>query len=239
VSSLPNPLPPSTPSGPIAGHYPVEPEGGAVDENAGLVQIAVVVQGITPLIQNAMSEKQLLDLWFKRKPPKTAARRQPREEAAAKVHRLPDGRPHVPATALYSCLVAAGQFVRLDGKRQITTAKKTVLPAMLTILDRELPITLPDSDGSAPWEVDIQQGRNPNGGEAVCLIRPRFDLWQLSFTVEVDQQLMSIAMARDLIDIAGRRCGLHEFTPAHKGTFGCFKSVQWRVLPAVRPVPVT
>jgi hypothetical protein len=214
------------------GAYGSETVGGRVDQHAGLVQVRLAVQGVTALLQNAMSEQQLLDIWFKRKAPKTASRRQPREEAESKLHRLPDGRPHVPPKALYGCFINAGQFVRLDGKRQVSTADRTILPSMLTLLNQELPITLPDSEESAPWEVDIQQGRNPNGGEAVCIIRPRFDLWQLSFTVEVDQQLMSLSMARDLIDIAGRRIGLLEFSPRHRGQFGCFRVSSWRTLSA-------
>lgn len=228
---------PSVPEAVVAnGRYGTAMVGGKVDEHKGLVQVNVVVQGKTPLIQNAMSQQQLLDIWFKKKAPKTATRRQPREEATSKLHVLADGRPHVPSTALFACFINAGQFIRLDGRRQISTADKTVLPSMMTLLTKELPITLPGSNQSAPWEVDIQQGRNPNGGEAVCIIRPRFDLWQLSFVVEVDQQLMSLAMARELIDIGGRRIGLLEYTPRHRGTFGCYLVTLWEVVPTTNSI---
>jgi hypothetical protein len=211
------------------GNYPSEPLGGAVDQHAGMVHIEVVCEGISPLLMNAMSEQQLLAIWFKQKAPKTATRRQPREEAESKLHKLPDGRPHIPVKCLQATFVNAGQFVRLDGKRQISTEKKTILPSMLALLDTELPLTLPGSKKKAIWEVDIQQGRNPNGGEAVCIIRPRFDLWALNFTIEVDQSLMSVGMARELIDIAGKRVGLLEFSPRHKGTFGRFHVTEWRI----------
>lgn len=212
------------------GNYASEQIGGKVDEHAGLVQIKVVCQDASPLMMNAMSQAQLLALWIREKPPKTAARRKPREEAESKLHRLVNGNPHLPTRCLYAALVNAGQFIRLDGKRQISTDKKTILPAMLSLLDREIPLCLPDTDKAATWEVDIQQGRNPNGGEAVCIIRPRFDLWQISFTIEVDQRLMPLQMARELVDIAGRRVGLLEFSPRHKGTFGCFKVTTWSVV---------
>ena len=210
--------------------YPSEPVGGQVDAHAGLVQVSVVCEGTSPLLMNAMSEQQLLDIWFKKKAPKTATRRQPREEAESKLHRLPDGRPHVPATALYKTFINAGQFVRLDGKRQISTEKKTVLPSMLMLLDKQIVLGVPGTKKVATWETDIQQGRNPNGGEAVCIIRPRFDAWQIAFTVEIDQNQMSVQTGRELIDIAGRRVGLLEFTPRHKGTFGTFVVTGWKVL---------
>jgi hypothetical protein len=215
-------------SSPDKANYPSEPVNGEVQRHAGLVQVQVVVEGSTPLLMNAMSQEQLLKIWFKEKSPKTATRRQPREEAESKLHRLPDGTPHVPTKCLYATFINAGQFMRLDGKRQISTADKTILPSMLSLIDATLPLSAPHKDEYATWEVDIQQGRNPNGGEAVCIIRPRFDQWSLSFTVEVDQSLMSVPMARELIDIAGRRVGLLEYSPRHKGCFGCFLVTSWK-----------
>lgn len=213
----------------VNGGYGVETEQPAVKSLGGLVRVRVHLQGVTPLLMNAMGQEQLLDLWGKKKPARTAARPEPREAAESKLHLLPDGRPCVPVRALYASFINAGQFVRLDGKRQISTEKKTILPGMLTLEDIELPILRPD--GKPPtWETDIQLGKNPNGGEAVCLIRPRFDVWQLECTVEVDQETMPLKMARELIDLAGRRIGLLEFRPQRKGTFGRFVVSYWKVL---------
>jgi hypothetical protein len=212
------------------GAYPAEPIGAAVAAHGGLVQVDVVLAGVTPLIHNAMPVEVLLALRDKEKKPRMAAKPALRDEAAAKVHRFPDGRPHVPLNALWGTLINAGQFVRLDGKRQVSTAKKTILPGMLTVLSTELPLTLHDGRTPAPWEVDIQQGRNPNGGEAVCLVRPRFDEWQFACTLEVDQEQMSLPLARQLVDIAGRRVGLLEYRPACRGTFGRFHVVTWNVV---------
>lgn len=211
------------------GTYASEKIGSEVEKHGGLVVVHVVVEGITPLMMNAMSQEQLLKIRDKVKAPKTAAKPTPREEANSKAHVLPDGRPHVPGKCLLACLINAGQFVRLDGKRQISTEKKTVLPSMLTLLSKEIPLVIPGTKNPSTWEVDIQQGRNPNGGEAVCIVRPRFDQWSLVFDIEVDQSLMPLSMARDLIDIAGRRIGLMEFTPRRKGTFGCFRVTKWEI----------
>ncbi len=207
---------------------PAEPINGQVSEHNGLIQVEVVCRGATPLLMSSMSEQQLLDLWFKNKAPKTATRRKPREEAESKLHRMPDGRLHLPTRALYSCLVNAGQFIRLDGKRQISTADKTILPSMLSLLSQTIPLTMHDGETPATWEVDIMQGRNPNGGEAVCIIRPRLDEWQFAVSIEVDQSLMPLTMARELLDIAGRRIGLLDYNPRHRGTYGQFRVVQWQ-----------
>ena len=204
--------------------------GPAVQAHGGLVRVSVVVTGISPLLMNALSEEQLLAIRSKIKAPKTAARPALRDEAESKLHLLSDGRPHLPASAFFKTLINAGQFVRLDGKRQISTAKSTILTGMLTLEEVTFPLYKPGSDDPATWEVDIQQGKNPNGGEAVCIVRPRFDAWEVRGVIEVDQTLMPLAMARDLFDIAGKRIGFLEFNPLHRGTFGRFVVTTWAVL---------
>lgn len=203
--------------------------GPAVDQNGGLVRVHCSLTGLTPLLMNAMSEEQLLAIRDKVKKPRMASKPSLRDEAASKVHLLSDGRPHMPIKALYSCLINAGQFIRLDGKRQITTAKATVLPGMLTLEDVTLPLHIPGTENAPVWEVDIQQGRNPNGGEAVCIVRPRFDQWEIRCTLEIDQQQMTVSMAQELVSIAGRRIGLLDARPQRRGTFGRFTITSWKV----------
>lgn len=198
-------------------------EGPEVKRDGGLVRIGVTLEGVTPLLMNAMSTEQLLNIRNKVKAPKNAARPSPRDEAESKVHRMPDGDPHIPVAMLMSCLIGAGQFVRLDGKKQISTAKSTVLPGLLTIEDRWLPLS------PKTWEVDIAQGRNPNGGEAVCIIRPRFDSWAFALTLSVDQTQIGLNVIRELVDIAGNRVGLGDFRPKCKGTFGRFCVTRWEI----------
>lgn len=202
--------------------YPSQGDGTKVDVDGGLVRVQVKLVGVTPLLMNAMSEAKLLVIREKTKKPKNASKAKPRDEANGLVHRLADGRPCIPVTALMSCLIGAGQFIRLDGKRQVSTAKSTVLPGLMRIFSTELPIT------PGTWEVDIQQGRNPNGGEAVCIIRPRFDIWAFDVDIEVDQREIAIATIRQLFDIAGARLGLLDFRPQRKGIFGQFRVEHWK-----------
>lgn len=207
---------------------PEAPEGAEVQRHAGLVIVHARVEGMTPLLMNAMSRETLLNMRDKKKPAKNAAKPTPREEADGKLHRMADGRPHIPVGMLYSCLIGAGQFVRLDGKRQISTAKSSVLPGMLSIESAFLPLV--NAAGlEAAWEVDIAQGRNPNGGEAVCIVRPRFDVWGFRVILGVDQQQMPVSMARELMDIAGSRVGLGDFRPRCKGVFGRFHVTGWEI----------
>lgn len=206
---------------------PKEAKGFQVNENGGLIRVDVAVTGLTPLLMNAMSMETLLKIRSGSKSPKTAAKPSLEEEAHSKLHLLPDGRPRMPANALYASWMNAGQFVRLDGKRQVSTQKSTVLPGMLHLEDTDMPLHVPGKDKSPTWEVDIQQGRNPNGGEAVCIVRPRFDEWELRFTIEVDQNQMPIMMAMNLISIAGKRIGVLDARPQRRGLFGQFAITKW------------
>jgi hypothetical protein len=214
---------------------PAEKVGAAVEEYAGLVLVGVTLTGDSPMLVNAMSGESLLNIRNKVKTPKAAAKPSLEEESRGKLHLLGDGRPCLPVRNLYAAFINAGKFVRLDGKRMVTTAQATVLPGMMQITSTEMLIYSPHTDDPAPWRVDIQQGRNPNGGEAVCIVRPCFDAWEVRLTLEIDQAEMPVRMARDLVDIAGRRVGVCDNRPQRKGSYGRFKVTRWEpVAPTAR-----
>ena len=178
-----------------------------------------------------MSEAQLWALGpGKGQKDKFVAPKEPREVAQAKAYTTHDGLPMVPGEVLMAALIAAGQYVKLDGKRQMSTAKATLLPGFLSLEDAYLPLLHPKTGKPATWEVDMRQGRNPNGGEAVCLIRPRYDEWCFEATCELDTQQLSEKVFRELFDLAGSRCGIGDFRPQRKGIFGRFKVGCWEAL---------
>lgn len=196
--------------------------------SGGLVTITVTCRGVTPLLMNRIPPETLEQVRTKAKKPKTAQRPAvPRDEAIPKLYLTEEGAPYIPTENLLSCLVAAGQSVRLDGKRQVSTAKSTVLPAFLSLEERFLPLFVYGAEAAPDWEVDMRPGRNPNGGELVCLVRPRFDQWAFRVTATVDLDEVGVNIARDLFDIAGKRIGLGDFRPSRKGLYGKFCVVGW------------
>jgi hypothetical protein len=186
-----------------------------------LIRIAVTLKGFTPLLMNAVTPEELIKIRDKIKAPKGAPRPTPAEEAEKKVYKDVKGNAYIPDKLLWACLVAAGQHVRLDGKRQMSTAKSTVLPTFLTLLDKTMALDTPG------WETDVQQGRNPNGGELVVLCRPRFDVWRFRVHITIDTNEISEDKIRELFDIAGKRCGLGDFRPNRKGIYGQFLVECW------------
>lgn len=191
----------------------------------GLKKIRVKIEGISPLLMNRMTEDQVLALRTKRKPAKSKTTEEtPREEAARKMYVDADKAPYVPTENLMSCLIGAGTYVRLDGKRQMSTSKSSIVPGFLGLHESHLPLT------PSEWEVDIRPGRNPNGGEAVCLVRPRFDRWGFTVTALLDTHQVGESLCRELFDVALSRVGLGDFRPARKGTFGRAVITGWEVL---------
>jgi hypothetical protein len=189
--------------------------------------IVVRCRGVTPLFMNRMSESTLEGIRTRTKPPKSATKAEgPKEEAARKVYEH-DGQPVIPAENLMACLIAAGCFVRLDAKRQLSTAKATLLPGILSLLDFVLPLSDPTTGQTSEWEADVRQGRNPNGGEAVAICRPRFDTWGFTVRSEIDTTQIGENVIRSLWDMAGKRIGLGDFRPARKGIFGQFVVDAW------------
>jgi hypothetical protein len=200
-------------------------------QDPGLVRVEVTCIGTTPLLMNRMTPETLENIRTKAKKPKSASTAStPREDAAPKVYQDADGNPYVPTENLLACLIGAGSYVRLDGKRQVSSAKSTTLPAFLSLEDTTLPLVVPGTDEVAAWEVDMRPGRNPNGGEAVCLCRPRFDRWSFKVTCLIDTREVSMQLVRGLFEIAGKRIGLGDFRPARKGMFGQFQIVNWTEL---------
>lgn len=185
------------------------------------ILVRIKCKGISPLLLNAKSREVTLSLRAKDKKPKNAPKPSPHDEAASKLYMLPDGRLHLPLQNVYSCLVKAGQGVRLDGKRQVSTAKSTLLPSLMSIEDSEIVLESPG------WEADVQGGVNPNGGEAVCIIRPRFDEWGFVFHARIDTSEIAEQVIRELVDKAGSRVGLGDFRPERKGFYGRFRVVGW------------
>ena len=129
-------------------------------------------------------------------------------------------------------LINAGVFIRLDQKRQLSTRDTSLLPGLLTLEGDNYPLLLPGADdeatwGFAPWRYSVDQGRNPNGGEAVCLVRPMFELWAVHFTALLDTDELPEDTFLRLFELAGRRVGFCDFRPQRKGTFGMWSVVRW------------
>lgn len=200
----------------------------------------IVLKGIgAGLLQNRMTESELLDLRDKtRKKSSSATKPSLFDEAKGKIHNDADGDPCIPAEMLMPTLINAGVFIRLDKKRQLSTAKSTLLPGLLVLEDHSYKLLEPSDEpdftkwGLAPWHYETRKGVNPNGAEAVCIVRPLFEKWAIVVTCMLDTDELPEDTFRKLFDLAGSRVGIGDFRPARKGTFGMFIVQRWEKIPA-------
>lgn len=198
----------------------------------GIAEVEAYCVGTKPILFNRIQDEILLGLRdkTKKKSKSAPAPEDPREEAEPKLYALGDGTPYIPSEMLFACLADAGKHVRLDGKKQVSTAKSTVLPGLMNLHDPYMPIVNPKDIKTPPrWEVDIRGGKNPNGGELVCIVRPRFDSWGFNCNLQVFTDEISVDTIRRLFDIAGTRSGIGDFRPNRKGVYGQFRVERWGV----------
>lgn len=204
--------------------------------NSKLLRVEFQVVGRTPILFNRIQPETLENLRTKTKASKNAPRGTPKEEAATKVYLNEKGNPIVPSEMFLACLIAGGQFVRLDAKRQISTAKSTILPAFVTLEDMSYEIIDPKTGKPAEWVPDTRAGRNPNGGELVAICRPRFDSWSFKGVLQIDTSEIGEDKIMELMEKAGMRCGLGDHRPARKGMNGQFAIKNWNHLKQVEIV---
>lgn len=185
-----------------------------------LVSIEVTISGVTPLLMNKFTDAAAINAGsssaFK------GDKGTPREQAEAKLYIGHDGKIMVPQPNLFRCIVDGGIFFKA-GKKQVTTAKSSLIPACIDIDGLELPLTY-----GGQWEVDTRAVVNPSTAGRMQCHRPSFHEWAISFTMNVDTTIIPVKLAREILDAAGKRIGLGDFRPARKGPFGKFVVTQWK-----------
>jgi hypothetical protein len=141
--------------------------------------------------------------------------REPRAQAAARLYRDEAGRPVIPNLNLLRCLTGAA--------RELGRSPAEIIHH-LGIQEREIPILAPRG-----WAVDTRSVRQPQTGERTLCHRPRFDAWQLAFTLLSDADALPASEMRSILDRAGQRIGIGDYRPERGGPFGRFVVSAWEV----------
>ena len=182
------------------------------------------------LLMDAMSDEEIENALIRgvRKP---ADRDSPLEDMAKrKMYRGPNDEIVLPSQMLFACLRNAGRKVKV-GKSNISTAKTTELPSILTIEQEYFVLIDPETKKSlteADMKTDLRRCMMDAGGKktAVGNIRPRFNSWGFTVNISVDYSAMdglTEAHIRKLFEIAGNRIGVGSWRPACNGPMGRFR----------------
>jgi hypothetical protein len=189
--------------------------------------IRVTVKGLSPLLMNRFTEEAAASLNGLR-PVTSGQKPKPLEVATNAAYRDEKGYLIWPGSNILSSLIAAGQFHRM-GRSKVTTQKSSLVPAAMAVTDLEVGPT-EDGKKTKRFEVDSRRGVNPSTGNACMIIRARVDVWEASFTLQVDETMFNLDLCRAIVDDAGRKIGWGDFRPQRKGPFGRFIVTKWEEL---------
>lgn len=183
--------------------------------------ISIEIEGITPLLCNMFSDEAQMRSGSGTSIAAVGDRGSPKEQAEAVLYKDENGTPFVPGQNLFASIREGGRFFK-NGKSKVTTLRNSLMPACVTMHDFVMPIQSRDG-----WTVDTRAVRNPSTGGRIPRHRPCFHDWKLRFEVELDTELMSAKMLRQVIDSAGKRIGLGDYRPDCKGPFGKYVVIHW------------
>lgn len=204
----------------------------------GLIAVHITITGISPMLQNPMTD-ETLDMLIDRVPGRKGGAKQGPEKtheqiAAERLCKGPDGELGIPMTWLFAALVEAGRHVIYEKKTKLSTLTSSLVPAFLAIQDEFLPFA---NQAKGMWVVDKRRGVLQATGVAVGILRPKFPNWSFDVVAEVDCDQISLDKIRELFDVAGRFCGLGDFRPNKRGPFGRFLVTKWETSKLERQLP--
>ena len=192
-----------------------------------MLTVYATLTSLSPMFQDAMSDEVLEGLRtgvFVTKPKDVKIE----EQAEMGLYLDPSGNGDfgIPGQNLFGCFREGGRYIKVKGKQISLADKTTILPSLLTIPHEFLPFK-----NGASWVVDKRRGANKKG-EALCVVRPRFDQWEIDVTLLVEDSEVDIQTIHKLVTIAGSKIGLCGFRPTCGGPFGRFEISKWEVVDA-------
>lgn len=196
------------------------------------MKLEITITGTTPLLCNRFTDEAQMAATSRTSSALTGDKGTPKEQANVKLYRGADDKTLIiPGPNMLRCIIDGGVFFK-NGRSKVTTQKTSLIPACVSIEQMEIPIISDD-----PWEVDSRPVRNPaTGGRFLCH-RPMFHNWSLTFTIDLDTELMSSKLLRDIIDASAKRIGLGDYRPACKGPFGKFVVTNWQPIDESKSIP--
>lgn len=200
--------------------------------------VKVRLVGITPMLQNRAGDEVLDSLWVNQggildtgeltpKSNKGKGYRQYCDEYC--LYRGPNNEFGIPAQNLFASLRGGGRRVKLEGMTRISSKDSTLLTGALTILEDFLAFENQKPDS---WVPDRRRDQASNSAKKamVPIIRPRFDSWAFTVTVEIDKSEIPEDKIKRVFEKSGRTSGLGDFRPSTNGPFGQFRVDKWEVV---------
>ncbi|MGQ9570179.1 MAG: hypothetical protein ACUVWN_04590 [bacterium] len=176
-------------------------------------QVKVRIEGITPLLMHRFGQDTDNVPKSKKK-----GQKQITDDYKSYLYVDHEGKLVQPAEHIMGAMKDAGAKFQIPSQRKMTYKKIIGSGAVQVVPD-----LIPHEVQS--WTVDsrpvvVNRGR-------IIRQRPRLDRWALSFTLLYDEEEISKATLKEILEVAGKTVGIGDFRPAKGGMFGKFMVTQF------------
>ena len=153
----------------------------------------------------------------------------PREIAEKYAYKNEDGTFYIPSDYITGALT----YVASEYKQKNSTRKslKQIIKGVVSPVQHKADLYKDESlsEKVDHFEVDVRKATNHQKG-AVAVCRPRFDKWFAELDLEIDTDLVSTEVLKDMLEDAGKRSGIGSFRVAKGGMFGKFQVIEFKEL---------
>ena len=170
-------------------------------------KILVKVKGETPLLMNRFKDRAI-DSKTKRRPGAIM------DEVLENKLYLVNNKPQIPGVYFRNSIVEAAKQFKITGKGKSTYSK---LVGSTVQIEEEYCEIQPGK--YEPYKIS---GVNPMTKGRMIIIRPRFNQWEASFTVILNDEGVPSSVLNDILIYAGKYVGIGDWRPDKKGMFGKF-----------------
>ena len=184
--------------------------------------VDVEIRGITPLLIHRFAEDAEQGKKTRRI---EMVNRDPRTEAKKAAYIAKDGTFFFSAFSIPNCMGAAGSSHKATGSRKTL---RFVVPSAVRVLSDAITI-LNGAGVATDFEVDSRPVTIPATKGRIMRYRPRWDSWGAKFSLSINDDLLGVDTAQQLLQEAGLTIGIGDFRPEKRGPFGTFLIKQWKV----------
>lgn len=179
----------------------------------------ITIEGVSPLMMDRLDPNDL----GKDKPGKGKREEpHPLDAAEKKLYKHENGTIYLPTNNILSCIMGGGEYFK-QGMSKITTRDRSLIPACVEM--HTLAVDLISLKG---WTLDSRIVWNGIKKVPIVAHRPMFHDWKVTFTLDLDTELLSPKLLREIVDSAGKRVGLGAYRPSRKGPYGRFVVTEWK-----------
>lgn len=187
--------------------------------------ITVTIEGVASLLQHRFGEQAEGDVQASTRLV-GVQRGTPREEAEKVTYRFPDGSHYHPGASIARLLREAGSNHKIKGSRK---SVKFAVPSAVIVTEDAIPLIDPDTNAPiTDFEVDSRPVVIPATKGRVMRHRPRHDRWQMTFHLDIDDDMLPVTFVQQLLEEGGRKLGIGDFRPEKGGPFGRFAITSWK-----------